>query len=148
MHGGRFSRLSLHDHEARSGAFLCPFAVLGAALVLQISGRPKEASDRSGAATATPKGRKKSATGVDAPTNRRVAQRAVAGGEATRRAGMDAAARRRRHGTFLQQRIAIERTGRPRRGRCRSLHRVGPRFWERPERTRLPNWLAGTGSDP
>src|SRR5436853_6900828 len=60
---------------------------------------------------------------------------------------MDAAARRRRNGAFLQQRIAIERTGGARRGRCRSLHRVGARFWKRSERTRLSNRRARAGSE-
>ena len=106
MYAGRFSRLFVRDHEAGAGALLCAFTVLGAARVLQIPGRSKETSDRSGAATATSKGRKEIAAGVDAPTNRRITQRAAAGGEATRRAGMDAAPRRRGHGAFLQQWIA------------------------------------------
>src|SRR6266536_1316019 len=147
MHAGLFSRLSFRDHEARPGALLRALTVLGATRVLQIFDRSKKTSDRSAPAIATPEGRKKASARADPATDRRIAGRALEDREATCRARMDAAARRRRDGAFLQQRIAIERTGGARRGRCRSLHRVGARFWKRSERTRLSNRRARAGSD-
>jgi len=54
-----------------------------------------------------PKLEKKTSTRVNPATDRRTAGRAIEDYEATGRAGMDAAARCRGDGTFLQQRIAL-----------------------------------------
>ena len=147
MRGGRFPRLSVRDHEARASPFLCPITILRFPLVLRILDRPETIGARSGARTATAEDRKETPTRAQPTADRRIARRAVKDREESRRACLDAAARCRDHGTFLQQRPALERTGGARRFRCRSLYRISARFWKRPEGTRLSGRLTGVGSD-
>src|SRR5207302_1949152 len=131
MHGRRFSRTSLYDHEARASAVVRAPAVLCLARILQILDPAQEASDRSRPPTATPEAREKTSARADPAADRRTARRAAQDCKEPGCAGMDAVARRRDHGAFLQQRLALERVGRARCRRCRSLHRIGAGLWER-----------------
>src|SRR6202043_600561 len=62
-------------------------------------------------------------------------------------ADLDATSGRGDHGAFLQQRFAPERIGSAGCCQCRSLHRIGARFWQRKKGARLSGRHAGIGGD-
>src|SRR5712691_11410759 len=114
VHGRSLPRLFVRADEAGTGALLHPIAVLRLAPVLSISGRPKEFATRSGPRAATAEDREETSAPADAATGRRTAGRAAEDRQKPSGAEVDAAARCCNHGTFLQQRFAVERTGRAR----------------------------------
>ena len=147
MQGRGFSELSLRHHETRAGTVIYPAAIFRVAHVLPVSHRTKRVATRSGPRTAITEDRQETSARAHAAADRRIARRADEGRKKTGSANLDAAARCRDHGTFLQQRLALERTDGARCCRCRSLHRVGARPRQRPEGARLSGGFSRARSD-
>ena len=90
-----------------------------------------------------PKAEKKLPLVLTQTADRRTPRRPAPGEKAEERAGLDAAARCRDHGGFLQQRTAPGRARLAERERSRHLHGVGPGARQRTKGTRLSGRRAG-----
>src|SRR5437588_12821371 len=108
MPSGRFSQLFVSSLERESGPQLYPRPVFSPAHLLQIFACPKKTRTRSQRRSAIAKAAKAIADRAYPATNRRASGGPVARKKTIGRSGLDAAARRRRSGTILQQRSALE----------------------------------------